>query len=151
MYLISVPLQRLGAARVLKRQSRDVNCDGRAARARERGEAGYVAVDAMVALLIISLSTILSLQAVRSAHQAVTAANEYKRAEILLSFLLDTGPRSFTPSRGRAGGFTWTLVTQPTGLDRPIAVCRRALTVQAEQSARVYNASTREICPGAAS
>lgn len=108
---------------------------------------GFVAVDAMVALLIISLATILSLQAVRVAHQAASTAREYSRANVLLAYILDAGPRSFAPTTGVTDGFSWQLVTQTTGFDRPIAVCRRALTMRANGTGRAFQASTLEACP----
>jgi len=118
-----------------------------ASTADDLGAAGYLSVDAMVALLIVSMSIILGLQAIRSSHQVSTIAAEYKSAQILMAYLIDTGPRSYSETTGVIDGFAWSLVTQPTGLDRPIAVCRRALSMRAEHSGRAYQASTREICP----
>lgn len=140
-------LQRWGAAPVIEGHPHICDIARRLWRRLSHADHGYVAVDAIVALLIVALATILSLQAVRSAYQAVATASEYKRAQILIAYVMDTGPRSFTPANGAADGFTWQLVTQATGFERPVAVCRRALSVRAEKSARTYQASTREICP----
>jgi hypothetical protein len=112
-----------------------------------RADDGYVAVDAMVALLIISLATVLSLRAAESAHQAASIADEMRRARALMMGLLESGPRSFTPSGGVSLGFSWNLVTQTTGLDRPIPVCRRAVTLLSQSSGRAFSASTYEPCP----
>jgi hypothetical protein len=108
---------------------------------------GYVAVDAMVALMIIALAVVLSLQAVERAHQATAMADEARRARTLILGLLDQGPRTFTPSAGSALGFAWRLETQTTGLDRPIPVCRRAVSLQSRDSGRAFAASTFEACP----
>jgi hypothetical protein len=108
---------------------------------------GYIAVDAMVALLIIALATVLSLQAVERAHSAATAADEYKTAQIVITDIMEGGPRSFTVATGNARGFSWRLVTEVTGSQHPIAICRRALTLQASRSGRTFQASTNETCP----
>jgi hypothetical protein len=114
---------------------------------RPKDDDGYVAVDAGVALLILALSAILSLQAIRVAYQAAAAALENKRAQILLSYVMDYGPRSLTPSSGSTDGFVWRVATQPLAFAQPISICRRAVTLLAQESGRSFAASTREVCP----
>jgi hypothetical protein len=101
----------------------------------------------MAALLIISLSTVLSLQAVENAHAVAAKADEMRRARSLMLALLENGPRSFSPLAGQTLGFSWTLQTQTTGLDRPIAVCRRAVSLQSLTSKRAFATTTYEPCP----
>jgi hypothetical protein len=101
----------------------------------------------MVALLIISLSTVLSLRAIEVARRVAATAEEVRGANVLLGELLDTGPRVLTVSSGATNGFAWTIETQPAGSERPVAECRRLVTVTNVTTARRYSTSTLEACP----
>jgi len=114
------------------------------------GENGYASIDALVALMILSLAVILSMTALQQARQAANAALEVREAGILLSRLLESGPRSMEPASGQAQGFAWALNTTPTGSERPIEVCRRQALVTSAASGRSYAAATQETCPPAA-
>jgi hypothetical protein len=114
------------------------------------GDDGQVAVDAMVALVILGLCSVLSLRAIEVAHKVVASADEARRARALIMGLLDSGPRTFTDSSGSSLGFSWTLQTRTTGLDRPVAVCRRAVSLVSPASGRTFAASTFEPCPAEA-
>lgn len=117
-------------------------------RARDRGGAcGYALTDALVALLILSVSLVLSLGALAQARETTDLAWELRRAEARLSHLLDAGPRRLTASAGVSGGFGWSLETQPVGAEQPIALCRRAARIVAIASGRTFEAATRETCP----
>lgn len=111
--------------------------------------AGHAAVDAMVAMLIVSLAIVLSLRAVRQSERAASLALETRRAETLLKDLMLEGPGDFQPASGSTGGFAWTVQTLSTGAARPIAVCRRLVTLTSA-SARRYSAATLGACPDAA-
>lgn len=110
-------------------------------------DGGYVAVDAMMALLILAGAVTASLLAVHRAHDVTRAAEEVRNATAVARHLLETGPATYEVSRGRAAGFDWSLETQVSGLERPIAICRRAVRVTARDTGRVFAASTRAICP----
>jgi hypothetical protein len=110
-------------------------------------DGGYAAVDAMVALLIIALTIVLSLQAVLQARRSAAMADEIRGAQVLMARLLDSGPRSFSPAAGTTNGFSWRLETAPTGLDRPIALCHRGVTLNSAATGRTFKAGTLETCP----
>lgn len=110
-------------------------------------DAGYAAVDALMALVILSTAVILSLQAMAGAKQAAALAWEVRRAKILTVQLLETGPRQFEEASGSDQGFDWRLVTQATGADRPIAICRRAVSLVSHDRHKAYETSTLVTCP----
>lgn len=120
-------------------------------RPRDRGgERGYAVVDAMVALMILSVAAILSFRAVETARQAAASAWEVRRAQALLSHLMDTGPRTYTPSAGERDGFRWRLETSITAADRPVEICRRTVSLSHLRTRRTYDAATLETCPSEA-
>jgi hypothetical protein len=108
---------------------------------------GYAAVDAMVALIILSLTVILSLGAFQAASRATRRAVEIETARVLLGRVIESEPKDFAGSSGTAPGFAWTLQTQPTASNALIDVCRRAAEVVATSSGRRYGAVTLVACP----
>jgi type II secretory pathway pseudopilin PulG len=110
-------------------------------------EAGYALTDALVAVLILATVLILSLVALGQARAAADVAWEARQARVLLDNLLQTGPRQDQPLVGRTGAFTWILRTETTGAERPIAICRRSVSLEHAQSGRSYAAATLETCP----
>ncbi len=115
---------------------------------RERsGSEGFAAVDALVALLVLSVVLMMSFQALHQAGRVALAAAETRRAETRLSALLQTSPRDFDVHEGAGDGFTWRVETDATGAERPIEVCRRAASLHSEASGRTYKAATLETCP----
>lgn len=108
---------------------------------------GHAVIDAMVALLMISLTLVYGLRAVDQAENAAARAEEIRQATRLLSELMATAPRSYAASSGATDRFDWTVVTQITGAERPIEVCRRAIELRDRKSSRAYAASSLEICP----
>lgn len=117
-------------------------------RARKHGGAeGYALADALVALLVLSVSLVLSLRALAQARETTELAWELRRAEARLSHLLDAVPRRLAASAGEGGGFGWSLEMQPVGAEQPISLCRRAATITSAESGRTFTAATRETCP----
>lgn len=114
---------------------------------RAQADAGFAAVDALVALSIIAVAMVLSFEALTQASRAASAALEVRRAETLLRNVLEAAPRTYDTSGGASGGFTWRVDTQATGAERPIAICRRAAALRHVASGRGYEASTLETCP----
>ena len=111
------------------------------------GASGYVAVDAIIALLIIAGTLTLGLQAMRHGYDATVSAEEVRQARELTTYLLETGPNTYAPVAGRTQAFDWRLETQTGGLERPIAVCRRAVVLIGLRSHRTFPTATRAICP----
>jgi len=113
---------------------------------RER-EDGFALTDALVAMLILSMTLVLSLTALGKARDVADVAWETRRAQSLLSHLIETAPHSFEPGAGVSDAFTWAVETTTTGADRPVAVCRRAVSLENRLSRRTYQAATLEACP----
>jgi len=112
-------------------------------------EAGYIVVDALVALVVITLTVSLTLAAAQQAAQAAKQARDIRQADALMRDLLVSGPRRLETTTGTTGTFTWSLQTQLTGAEQPISVCRRYVQLTSTASARHYWASTLETCPTA--
>lgn len=110
-------------------------------------DAGFASVDAMVALVVLAMSTALGLSALHQAHRVATRADETHRAQTLLTQVLEAGPRSFATSSGLRDGFAWRLDTTTTGTEQFIDVCRRAASVRLGEGGRIYRAATLETCP----
>lgn len=108
---------------------------------------GYAVVDALVALMIISLAAVLSFRALEQANRAAESGWELRRAQVLASRLMDASPRTYVASTGTTDGFTWRLETNPTGADRPIEVCHRAVKLTNVSTRRTYEVATLETCP----
>jgi hypothetical protein len=117
--------------------------------ARAADSGGAAAADAMVALIILALTTVLTLTALDQAGRVATAALEVRHAQFLLEWLMESGPRSLTPAAGAADGFSWQVVTQLTGADQPISICRRAVSLVHQRSGRAYATATLVTCPAA--
>jgi hypothetical protein len=120
---------------------------GRWAAAGRDLSAGYVMVDALVALVIVGLTLSLSLLVADRAIRVARQAQDIRQADALLRDLMVSGPRSFQAAAGVSGPFAWTVETQLTGGDRPIEVCRRLVQLTSSASSRRYWASTLETCP----
>ncbi|MDR3509242.1 MAG: hypothetical protein P4L64_15215 [Caulobacteraceae bacterium] len=119
-------------------------------------EAGFAAVDALVALMILATTIILSLGAVSIARRASANAVEARRAEQLLRGLIDSAPHRVSAASGRQGGFDWRVdIRADAGAALPagVSLCQRSAQVRAEGSGRRYALAGSELCrpPGAAS
>jgi len=112
-----------------------------------RGVDGYALIDALVALFIMAMALILSLQATAQARRAATQAWEVRRAQTLLAHLAEIGPRSFEDTSGFSDGFAWRIETRTTGGERPIEVCRRKVRIDNVRSHRTYELATLTACP----
>jgi hypothetical protein len=113
-------------------------------------DSGFAAVDAIVALMIISLTLGLSYAAIQNAEASGRMADEATRADALLRDLIEGRDDALGTDAGSRDGFTWRVETQLTGSDRPIAVCRRAVAITNMRSGRAYATSTLQPCPAGA-
>ena len=108
---------------------------------------GYAVLDAMVALMIIAGSIVFSLEALHSARKSADRAIERRSAAGLLTQLLQASPDRFEGQAGRNEDFSWSTTLGATGGERPIEVCRHAVTLTGERSGRTFTASTLTTCP----
>jgi len=147
--MITLKLHRFGGGRVA---CAAVSLDRRPAavsrRARhEDSRAGYALTDALVAMLILAVTLITSLGALGQARRAAAVAWEVRRADTLIAHLIEAAPHRYAASAGTSDGFAWLVETTATGADRPVAVCRRAVSLENGRSGRLYRAATLEACP----
>jgi hypothetical protein len=114
----------------------------------ERAEAGYAAVDALVALTILSMTLILAINAGAVAKRAAIAADETRRAAGLLKYLVETSPAAPGAIQGVTGSFSWAVTVRrvnspPVG---NVGACRREAAVKSLVSGRTFNLATTELC-----
>jgi hypothetical protein len=113
-------------------------------------EQGFAAIDALVALIILASTLILSLGAIHTARIGAANAAEMRRADNALQGLLRTTPLAIGEVSGRTADFDWWVSTAPSALDVhwPTArICIRAASVRALASGRRYALTTAQICP----
>ena len=110
---------------------------------------GFAAVDALVALTIISTTLILSLGAAETARRASVSAAETRRANELLQYLIDAAPSRIGAASGRASGFDWRVeVRAAAGAHAPtLQVCDRSAQLISRQSGRRYALASARLCP----
>jgi hypothetical protein len=97
----------------------------------------------------LSVTIILSLNAVETARRAATLAAETRRAGELLRHLLETAPRRIGAASGQSSGFDWRIDTTVAAAGRLPAVqlCERSARLVALRGGRRYGLSTTELCP----
>jgi hypothetical protein len=115
--------------------------------ARTDRDAGFAAIDALVGLMILTVTIVLSFNALTVAHDLTSSANEARRASSLLSFLVESAPGTPGSADGRAAAFDWRVQTEPTGVGVGGAMrCLRKAQVTARASHRRYAMSALAIC-----
>ena len=113
---------------------------------------GFAAVDALVALTILSTTLILSLGAAETARRASVSAAETRQASELLHYLIDATPGRIGAASGRASGFDWRVdVRVSAAAHGPVLqLCDRSARLTSRQSGRRYALASARICPAAA-
>ena len=121
---------------------------GRAAEAE-----GFAAVDALVALTILSTTLILSLGAVETSRRAALSADETRRANELLLYLIDAAPGRVGETSGRSGGFEWrTQVRVAAGPHMAtLQICDRSAKLVSRRSGRRFSLASARLCKATAS
>jgi hypothetical protein len=110
---------------------------------------GYVAIDALVALSILSTAVMLTLGLVANTRRVASAAWEHRRAEVILRGLLDTSPRELGTWSGQVEAFDWSLTSSAVdgyAVQPFVLPCRRAIALRARESRRRYALEIVEIC-----
>ncbi len=116
-----------------------------------RDEAGFAAVDALVALVVLSTCLGLTLAAAHASRRAGDTAAEFSQAQALLRYLAQTAPAAPDRAEGRSGAMAWTRVVAPLGGPsmRP-RICRVTVELRGDRSRRRYQVATDRACPEAA-
>lgn len=116
----------------------------------DEADGGFAAADALVALMILSTTVVLSLGAMETATRAGAAAAESQRATTLLRYLLDTAPISPSAVRGVTDGFDWSLNVTPSANPSGIPsapLCIRTASLRDAKAGRTYQLADEAICP----
>lgn len=114
------------------------------------GSDGFAAVDALVALTILAATIALSLEAATNAAHAAAAADEVRRADTLLQYLLQSRQ---TGEAGHSDRFTWSVDVTPLAAPQAghaLELCRHAAEAREPRSGRRYTLATLAICPAKA-
>jgi hypothetical protein len=113
-------------------------------------DAGFAAVDALVALMILAATITLSLRAVETARRAALGADEMRQATQMLRGLLDTPVAPPGALAGQTPVFLWRVETR-AGAAIPGAagatICARAASVTSRRDGRRFALDGAEICP----
>jgi hypothetical protein len=110
---------------------------------------GYAAVDTMVALAILAMTITFALVAAQTARRATVVAEETRRADQLLRYLIDEAPLTLSTQSGTANGFSWRMQTYFTS-DASIPgllLCDRLAELVSNTSRRRFHLEGAAICP----
>lgn len=110
-------------------------------------EEGYLLVDAVVALMILSTVLVLSFASLQVAQNLAGRSEEMRRADLILNTVMLDGENALEPSHGETDGFAWFLTVAPTAVVHPVSLCDRRVVVQNLQTARSFEAATLAPCP----
>jgi hypothetical protein len=110
-------------------------------------QGGFAAVDALVAVTILSSSLALSLMAAQIGARASRTAGEIRDAELLLRDRLEGTARQAGAWRGRDQGLDWRVEAPPSQTEpaQRAAPCVRTASVTAA-SGRTYRMVTVQTC-----
>ena len=108
---------------------------------------GFAAIDALVALTVLSLILSLALGALGAARRVGGAALEAQQARALLRSLLANAPSAPGSRAGRTAGFRWSLVsTLQNGAAQQARLCQRVASAEGLVSRRRYLGSSVAFC-----
>ena len=110
-------------------------------------EGGYAAVDAMVALLIVALTSALCIRLGDQAIRTARRAHEIQTASVVLDGLLQRPASNRSAMQGEVDAFRWSLRNDVADAGRPIAICSRSGEIVSSQSGRRYDLSALAPCP----
>jgi len=124
----------------------------RAWRHRQDGRAGFAAVDALVALVILSSALGLSLAATQSARKVAAQAARIRQAEALCRYLLAGDRGVVGVTTGRSSGLDWRLEIRSTSTDLDggsSRLCDASALVRPSGGGTAFVMSTVIACPDA--
>lgn len=111
---------------------------------RRRSEAGFAAVDAIVALTLLSLTLAFCMQATVAAANAGRVAAELRRAQALSRQALAASPRD--PLAGTDSGLDWSVRIDRETVDG-LPLCRKTFSAVSRTGGRRYGWQSLSPCP----
>lgn len=116
----------------------------------QAGDAGYAAIDALVALMILASVLVCAVSAIHTSRTAAEMAFQTRQANELSGYLLETSPTTPGQTSGEAAGFSWTrVVAEPVNTFGPSAICERHVVLKELRDKRVFEAWSNAVCPAA--
>ena len=114
----------------------------------DEGQDGFMAVDALVAITILSSSLALSLAAVQIGVRASRAAAETHDAELVLRGQLELTAGRVGVWRGRDQGLDWRVEARlaDSGRMAQTGPCIRTASAKAVRTGRAYRLGTVDTC-----
>ena len=109
------------------------------------GDDGIALVDAVTALLILSITLGLAFQAGRTALQAARATAEIEDARAMLDDLMQA--RFDGAVSGLSPRLAWRVSSEKVSTQGPFPFCRRTAEIRARRDQRRFSAETLEPCP----
>jgi hypothetical protein len=108
---------------------------------------GYVAVDALLALMVLSSTLSCALAVAHQGGMASRAASELYRAKDLTAYLIETSPTAAGVTAGVFDGIAWRrTISEPTIAVGGEAICVRLVELHARESGRDYSVRSSAIC-----
>jgi hypothetical protein len=118
----------------------------------ESDDAGYLAVDALVALTIFASTIVFGLVALHVADQGAAAALEARQARDVLTGVLEQATTSVGVTQSSGRRFSWRLTVQPPVLSAgAVSMCEQDAVAKAKATGREYRLVSARICPAAPS
>jgi hypothetical protein len=142
--------RRYGVPSVRERVPRLWAARLRSGQAALRDQAGYASIDALVGLMILAAVLVSSVAATHGSREAADLALEFRKANELAGYLLETAPAEPSETKGQSPEFSWTMVvSEPTDTFGPSAICERRVTLRGLRDNRRFEARTSSVCPAA--
>jgi len=113
------------------------------------GTAGFAAVDALVALVILASALALSLVATQSARKVAAQAARTRQAEALCRYLLTTSSGVVGLTSGRSSGLDWRLDVTRVSTDAHAPesrLCAASVAVRAQDGGQIFAMTTTVVC-----
>jgi hypothetical protein len=114
-------------------------------------EDGYAAIDALVALMILTSTLICALTAAHQAAEVARFALETRQATVLGRYLIETAPVQPGVRGGRTESFSWKQsVSEPVMAVGASAICVQRANIVADKSHRTFAFESNVVCSRAA-
>jgi hypothetical protein len=115
-----------------------------------RDQSGYAAIDALVGLMMLAAVLVCAVSATHQSREAAGLALEFRHANELAGYLLETAPAAPGVTHGQAVDFAWTrTVSEPSDTFGAGAICERRVTIVGLRDNRRFEARTNSVCPAA--
>jgi hypothetical protein len=114
-----------------------------------RKRRGFAVVDSVIALLVMASSLALTITASQVARKAALAADEMRRADRVLNYLVERAAGFSGRRSGQMSGLLWQVDVSSDSVilaQSETRLCRLTFRVQSQASGRVFTASTERFC-----